>query len=128
QLQETEQRYHQAGVDALVVAFIDDMAPLVFDSDLVVCRAGATTLAELALAGVPAILVPSPAMMDYQWPNAEVYAAAGAATIIDETDQSTPLDAALVEHLKPLLSDAIRREKMAANMRHLARPNASVHV
>ena len=64
-----------AGVDALVVAFIDELAPVMFDSDLVVCRPGGTTLAELSLAGVPAILVPYPRSMDYHLPNAEVFAA-----------------------------------------------------
>ena len=86
QLQETERATATAGVDALVVAYIDEMAPVMFDSDLVVCRSGGTTLAELALAGLPAILVPYPRVMDYHLPNAEVFAAAGAATIIDETE------------------------------------------
>lgn len=128
QLQETERRYHEAGVNALVVAFIDEMAPLMFASDLVVCRAGATTLAELGMAGVPAILVPSPTMMDCQWPNAEAYAASGAATIIDETDLAGPLEDAFVEQLKPLLGDSSRRAKMAARMRLLGRPDASANV
>ena len=128
QLQETERRYHEAGVDALVVAFVDEMAPLLLASDLVVCRAGATTLAELALAGVPAILVPAPTAMDYQWPNAEVYASAGAATVIDETDIPGPLEAALVDHLKPLLADGANRTKMSANMRRLGRPDAAANV
>ncbi|MEX2187212.1 MAG: UDP-N-acetylglucosamine--N-acetylmuramyl-(pentapeptide) pyrophosphoryl-undecaprenol N-acetylglucosamine transferase, partial [Pirellulales bacterium] len=52
QLQQTIERYRVAGVDALTVSFIDEMAPVLFASDLVVCRAGGTTLAELALAGV----------------------------------------------------------------------------
>ena len=88
QLQETERRYHDVCVNAMVFAFVDEMAPLIFGSDLVVCRGGATTLAELALAGAPAVVVPSPGAMDYQWPNAEVYASAGAATIVDETDDN----------------------------------------
>ncbi len=110
QLQHTEQRYQQASVDALVVAFIDELATLVTTSDLVVCRAGGTALAELALAGVPAILVPSPSAMDYQWPNAEVYSSAGAASIIDETEDSGTLDEALFADLKRLLSDPSRRK------------------
>jgi UDP-N-acetylglucosamine--N-acetylmuramyl-(pentapeptide) pyrophosphoryl-undecaprenol N-acetylglucosamine transferase len=128
QLQETERRYHEAGIDALVVAFIDEMAPLLLSSDLAVCRAGATTLAELALAGVPAILVPAPAAMDCQWPNAEVHSSAEAATIIDETDLPESLEASLVEHLKPLLTDPTRRMKMSGNMRRLARPDAAATV
>ena len=109
QLQQTEARYRAAGVDALVVAFIDEIAPIMFASDLVVCRAGGTTLAELALAGVPAILVPYPRVMDYHLPNAEVFAAAGAATIIDETELDGSLEDALVEQLESLLVNDDRR-------------------
>jgi UDP-N-acetylglucosamine--N-acetylmuramyl-(pentapeptide) pyrophosphoryl-undecaprenol N-acetylglucosamine transferase len=128
QLHETEQRYREAGLDALVVAFIDEMAPVMFDSDLAVCRSGGTTLAELALAGLPAVLVPYPPVMDFHLPNAEVFAAAGAATIIDETDLHGSLADELVQHLKPLLIDSTRRHRMAANMRLLAHPDASAHV
>jgi UDP-N-acetylglucosamine--N-acetylmuramyl-(pentapeptide) pyrophosphoryl-undecaprenol N-acetylglucosamine transferase len=127
-LAETERRYHDYCLNALVFAYIDEMAPLMFGSDLVVCRAGATSLAELSLAGVPAILVPAPSAMDDQWPNAEVYAAAGAATTIDETDLQASLEAELVEHLIPLLGDESRRVKMAAQMRGLARPDAAANI
>ena len=128
QLQETEQRYRAAGVEALVVAFIDEMAPVMFDSDLAVCRSGGTTLAELALAGLPAILVPYPPVIDFHMPNAEVFATAGAATIIDEAELPGPLADEFVTHLKPLLSDDFRRHRMAINMRRLARPDAAAHV
>lgn len=127
-LKETERCYHEYCLNALVFAYIDEMAPLMFGSDLVVCRAGATTLAELSLAGVPAILIPSPGAMDNQWPNAEVYASAGATTLIDETDLTGSLEAELVQHLKPLLADESRRSKMAAKMRLLARPNAGASI
>jgi UDP-N-acetylglucosamine--N-acetylmuramyl-(pentapeptide) pyrophosphoryl-undecaprenol N-acetylglucosamine transferase len=128
QLQATEQRYRDAGVDALVVAFIDEMAPVMFDSDLAVCRASGTTLSELALAGLPAILVPYPRMMDFQMPNATVFSSAGAATIVDETDLSRPLCETLVAHLKPLLVDDVLRRRMAANMHRLARPGAAARI
>jgi UDP-N-acetylglucosamine--N-acetylmuramyl-(pentapeptide) pyrophosphoryl-undecaprenol N-acetylglucosamine transferase len=128
QLQDTERRYHDVCVNAMVFAFVDEMAPLIFGSDLVICRGGATTLAELALAGAPAVIVPSPGAMDYQWSNAEVYASAGAAAIIDETEHTETLDDALVQQLKSLLVDGGRREKMATNMRRLARPDAGANV
>src|SRR3954468_24048388 len=129
QLQETERRYHDVCVNAMVFAFVDEMAPLIFGSDLVVCRGGATTLAELALAGAPAVIAPHPSAMDYQWPNAEVYASAGAATLVDETDDNGgPLDDALVQQLKSLLVDDARRTRMAANMRRMARPDAGANV
>ena len=60
---------------------------------------------------------------------AEVYASAGAATLIDETDDNNgPLDDALVQQLKSLLIDDARRERMAGNMRRLARPDAGTNV
>lgn len=129
QLQHTINRYRDAGVDAVVVSFIDEMAPIMFDSDLVVCRAGGTTLAELALAGVPAVLVPYPRDVEaYQFANADVVAAAGAATVIDEASLDGSLDDALVEQLAPLMTDDDRRRAMAANMRSLARPDAAAQI
>jgi UDP-N-acetylglucosamine--N-acetylmuramyl-(pentapeptide) pyrophosphoryl-undecaprenol N-acetylglucosamine transferase len=128
QLQETERRYHDVCVNAMVFAFVDEMAPLIFGSDLVVCRGGATTLAELALAGAPAVVAPSPGALDYQWPNAEVYASAGAATLVDETEDTAPFDDAIVDELKSLLVDDARRVRMAANMQRLARPDAAANV
>jgi UDP-N-acetylglucosamine--N-acetylmuramyl-(pentapeptide) pyrophosphoryl-undecaprenol N-acetylglucosamine transferase len=126
QLQQTIDRYQDAGVDALVVSYIDEMAPVMYDSDLVVCRAAGTTLAELALAGVPAVLVPYPRDAEaYQLANAELVAAAGAASMIDETTLDGTLDEALVAHLAPLVTDAPRRHAMAVNMRSLARPDAA---
>lgn len=126
QLQETERRYRAAGVEALVISYIDEMAAVLFDSDLVICRAGGTTLAELALAGTPAILVPYPRAMDAsQMANAEVFAAGGACQIIDETSLAGPLDQALVDQLQRLMVDHAQRQEMADNMRRFARPEAS---
>ena len=128
QLQDTERRYRDLGLSALVVAYIDEMASIMFDADLVVCRSSGTTLAELALAGVPALLVPYPPAIDYQMPNAEVFAAAGAARLLDETSLQGPLTDVLVDKLDPLLGDGARREKMAASMRRLAAPQAATNV
>jgi UDP-N-acetylglucosamine--N-acetylmuramyl-(pentapeptide) pyrophosphoryl-undecaprenol N-acetylglucosamine transferase len=128
QLQDTAERYRSLGMDALVVAYIDEMAPIMFESDLVVCRCAGTTLAELALAGVPAVLVPYPPAMEYQMANAEVFAAAGAARVIDETELVGPLDVELVEQLEPLIVDDARRQSMAARMRSFACPLAAANV
>jgi UDP-N-acetylglucosamine--N-acetylmuramyl-(pentapeptide) pyrophosphoryl-undecaprenol N-acetylglucosamine transferase len=126
QLQQTIDRYRAVEVEALTVSFIDEMAPVMFASDLVVCRAGGTTLAELALAGAPAVLVPYPRDVEaYQLANAEVVAAAGAATVIDESSLDDGLDQALADQLRSLLVDESRRELMADNMRLLARPDAA---
>jgi UDP-N-acetylglucosamine--N-acetylmuramyl-(pentapeptide) pyrophosphoryl-undecaprenol N-acetylglucosamine transferase len=128
QLQETAQRYRAAGVEAVVVAFIDEIAPVMSASELVVCRPTGTTLAELALAGVPAILVPHPRVIDDHLPNAEVFARAGAATIIDESETDEPLEDSLAAKLESLLANDDRREKMATQMRRLARPDAAANV
>ncbi|HEY3391964.1 MAG TPA: UDP-N-acetylglucosamine--N-acetylmuramyl-(pentapeptide) pyrophosphoryl-undecaprenol N-acetylglucosamine transferase [Lacipirellulaceae bacterium] len=128
QLHETTCRYRQAGVDALVVAYIDEMAPVMFDSGLVVCRCSGTTLAELALAGVPALLVPYPPLSEYQLPNAEVFADAGAATILDESRLAAPLEDGLVAAIKPLVADDDARSRMSANMRRIAQPDAAANI
>jgi len=129
QLQATERRYQQAGVDALAVTCIDEIASVLFVSDLVVCRAGGTTLAELALAGVPAILAPHPsATDDHQTANAKVIAAAGACRLIDETSQTGALDTALARELRPLVTDDHRRREMGRHMHDLARPRASAEI
>jgi UDP-N-acetylglucosamine--N-acetylmuramyl-(pentapeptide) pyrophosphoryl-undecaprenol N-acetylglucosamine transferase len=128
QLQDTARRYRDAAVDALVVAYIDEMASIMFASDLVVCRSPGTTLAELALAGVPAILVPYPPVVDYQQPNAEEFEEAGAAVMIDEAGLAGSLDVELADHLDPLLTDDARRDRMAARMRSFACPQAAANV
>lgn len=118
--------YDRADVAATVEPFIEDMAAAYAWSDLVICRAGALTLAELAAAGLGAILVPYPhAIDDHQRANAEVLVAAGAATILVE-DQ---LDAAhLAAILEPLLADPASRLRMARAARALARPDAAAHI
>ncbi|NOZ40820.1 MAG: UDP-N-acetylglucosamine--N-acetylmuramyl-(pentapeptide) pyrophosphoryl-undecaprenol N-acetylglucosamine transferase [Planctomycetes bacterium] len=129
QLQETESRYQRCGVDALAVTFIDEIASLLFESDLVVCRSGGTTLAELALAGVPAVLVPYPdAADDHQIANAKVFTAAGASRLIDEASQSGTLETALARELTPLLVEETQRHEMSLRMQSLARPEAAAEI
>ena len=92
-------------------------------ADLVVSRAGSTTLAELAAAGRPALLVPLPtATDDHQRKNAEVVAAAGAAEVID---QGTLTGAVLAARIAALVADTARLERMSAAARTLARPDAA---
>ena len=84
-LETAERSYREAGVTAECVAFIDDMAAAYAWADIVVARAGALTLSELAAAGVGAILVPYPhAVDDHQARNAGHFAAAGAAIVIPQ--------------------------------------------
>ncbi|MCH2115386.1 MAG: glycosyltransferase [Pirellulales bacterium] len=129
QLQETESRYHKSGVAALAVSFIDEIASVLFAGDLVVCRSGGTCLAELALAGVPAVLVPDPhASDDHHLANAKVIASAGACRLVDERSQTGALDTALAKELLPLVTEAETRQEMGRRMHSLARPQASAEI
>ena len=120
---ETAARYAEAGVDASVEAFIDDMADAYGWADLVVARAGALTVAELAACGVGAILVPFPyAVDDHQTENARRFVAAGAAALLPERE----LDASrLARELQRLLSDRTCLLQMAEAARAQARPDAA---
>ena len=107
--EETVQAYRSRGIEADVRPFIDDMASAYGWADLAVCRSGALTVAELAAAGVPAILVPFPAAVDdHQTRNAEYAVKAGAAKLLPEGDL-TPISLAvmlraLLEAGRPLLT------------------------
>ena len=113
-------------VEADVRPFLDDMPHRLAEADLVVCRAGATTLAELAAAGRPAILVPFPfAADDHQRANAEVVRDAGAAVVIEDHDLDGPRCAAEIATFQ---ADQGRRLRMAAASRTLARPDAATAI
>ena len=119
-----QRNYREAGVACDAVAFIDDMAAAYADVDLVICRAGALTIAELAAAGVASILVPFPhAVDDHQTGNARYLADAGAAMLIQQTEL-TP------QRLAQLLSSLTRESllDMATKARALARPDATERV
>ena len=99
--EETVQAYRTRGIEADVRPFIDDMASAYGWADLAVCRSGALTVAELAAAGVPAVLVPFPAAVDdHQTRNAAFAVRAGAAKLMQERDL-TPVS--LAATLKQLL-------------------------
>ncbi len=123
---ETAQAYQQAGIQAQVLEFIEDMAEAYSWADLVVCRSGALTISELAAVGLPAILVPFPfAVDDHQTRNAEFLVNAGAARLQDEASCSIENMAA---HLAELLSDRAGLMNMAKAARSLAVPNAAERV
>ncbi|MGE3274590.1 MAG: undecaprenyldiphospho-muramoylpentapeptide beta-N-acetylglucosaminyltransferase [Vicinamibacterales bacterium] len=118
--------YRRVGLAARVEAFIYEMHREVGAADLVVCRAGATTLAELAAAGTPALLIPLPtATDDHQRKNAEVVARAGAAGVLDERSLTGD---ALADEIVALAGDASRRARMSAAARGLARPDAAARI
>ncbi|MCE2514080.1 MAG: undecaprenyldiphospho-muramoylpentapeptide beta-N-acetylglucosaminyltransferase [Acidobacteria bacterium] len=117
--------YRAAGVTARVEPFLDTVADDMRLADAVVCRAGATTLAEVAASGRPALIVPLPrAANDHQRRNAAVFADAGAADVVEEA----ALQADLAPRLLALLGDAGRRSAMAGAARGLARPDAARRV
>ncbi|MCL4811701.1 MAG: undecaprenyldiphospho-muramoylpentapeptide beta-N-acetylglucosaminyltransferase [Vicinamibacteraceae bacterium] len=115
--------YRHAGVEATVVPYITDMAGTMAGADLLVCRAGATTLAEVTAAGRPAILVPLPtATDDHQRRNAEALAGEGAAVLLPQTEI---VGSRLAREVLSLLDDEPRRLAMGEAARRLARPDAA---
>ena len=115
--------YRRAGLQARVEPFLYHMDREMKGADVVVSRAGATTLAELAGAGAAAILVPLPtATDDHQRKNAQAFARQGAAVMIEQKDLTGER---LAEELASLAGDAARRRAIAAAARTLARPDAA---
>jgi UDP-N-acetylglucosamine--N-acetylmuramyl-(pentapeptide) pyrophosphoryl-undecaprenol N-acetylglucosamine transferase len=122
----TEAAYRQTGVTGHVEAFIDDMATAYAWAQLLVCRAGALTVAELAAAGLPAVLVPFPyAVDDHQTGNAAALVKVGAAVLLPESELSPATLAAL---LSGLAADRGRLLAMAKAARAQARPDAAAEV
>lgn len=123
-LSEVRRAYAAAGFDPQqVVPFIDDMAAAYAEAKLVICRAGATTLAELTVCGRPAILVPFPfAAGDHQTANARTLDVAGAAKLLPQREL-TPQR--LSELVKQLLTDENVLQQMAQSGRTLGQPGAA---
>lgn len=118
--------YADAGIDARVDAFIDNMAEAYGWADLVICRAGALTVSEITAAGLAALFVPYPyATDDHQTRNAEWLVSNHAAVIRQERELNTKL---LRTELTALLSSPERLMTMAVNARSLAMPRAAERV
>lgn len=116
-----QQAYNEAGVQATVLPFIDDMAAAYANADLLICRAGAITISELAVAGVPSVLVPLVvSTTSHQRDNAEWMASYGAAIHLPQ-DKMSP------EQLARLLQSFTREElrTMAQAARKLGKPGAT---
>lgn len=121
-----EAAYNEVGLAAEVVAFIDDMAAAYAKADLVLCRAGATSIAELTVCGRPAVLVPFPhAVDDHQTVNARTLAAAGAAIHLPQSELGPVKLAGL---LAELAGDRVRLAEMAAASRAAGKPQAVVEI
>ena len=113
--------YAHAGAAGELVAFIDDMARRYAEADLVICRAGAVTVAELSAGGMASILVPFPhAVDDHQTANARFLADQGAAILIQQRDLTPEKLAALIGSL-----DRARLLEMARKARALGKPDAA---
>ena len=120
-LEALKSHYRNAGVDGELVAFIDDMARRYAEADLVVCRAGAVTVAELSAGGMASILVPFPyAVDDHQTANARFLADRGAAVLIQQRDLSPEKLAQLIGSL-----DRAKLLDMAQKARALGKPDAA---
>jgi UDP-N-acetylglucosamine--N-acetylmuramyl-(pentapeptide) pyrophosphoryl-undecaprenol N-acetylglucosamine transferase len=122
-LEMVRQAYRKAGLNAEVAAFFDDMPKRLAETNLIVCRAGATTLAEVTAAGRAAILIPLPgATDDHQRTNAEALTGAGAAEMLIQADMT---GYKLADRIVALANDAGRRDRMSAAARRLSRPDAA---
>jgi UDP-N-acetylglucosamine--N-acetylmuramyl-(pentapeptide) pyrophosphoryl-undecaprenol N-acetylglucosamine transferase len=114
-LQVCQQNYQQAGVDAEVVSFIDDMQQAYAWADLVVCRAGALTISELTAVGLGSLLIPFPYAVDnHQFHNARFLEQANAAQILNEAElsaESLALKLTFFQQNRPVLVE------MAVNAR-----------
>jgi UDP-N-acetylglucosamine--N-acetylmuramyl-(pentapeptide) pyrophosphoryl-undecaprenol N-acetylglucosamine transferase len=125
-LETAREAYREAGVEAEVTAFILDMADAYAWADLVICRAGALTVSELAAAGVGSILVPYPfAVDDHQVSNARQLSAVGAARLLIQRDLTAE---GLSELLDALLGDRAELLAMAEAARRRAQPDATTRI
>ncbi|MFI8480058.1 undecaprenyldiphospho-muramoylpentapeptide beta-N-acetylglucosaminyltransferase [Pseudomonas sp. NPDC078700] len=119
----TGERYREAGVEAQVAPFIKDMAQAYGWADLVVCRAGALTISELAAAGLVSFLIPLPhAIDDHQTRNADYLVSEGAAVLLPQRSTDA---AALAAQLTEVLMHTEQLTAMAAKARKLAKPDAT---
>ena len=113
--------YAEAGVQGELVAFIDDMAARYAAADLVICRAGAMTIAELSAGGLASVLVPFPfAVDDHQTANARFLADEGAAVLLPQKDMTPERLAAVIGEL-----DRTKLLDMARKARALGKPDAA---
>ncbi len=125
--------YARVGFEARVEAFVDDVAALYAWADLALCRAGATTVFELAAAGIPAVFIPFPhATHNHQTVNAAYLADKGAALLIPQHTLAGGEGSGgaknLADVLVPLLHDKERLQGMSRAARELARPEAAASI
>jgi UDP-N-acetylglucosamine--N-acetylmuramyl-(pentapeptide) pyrophosphoryl-undecaprenol N-acetylglucosamine transferase len=118
-----KENYSDRGFDATVAAFLSPVSEAYGAADLVLCRSGATTVAELTACGRPAILIPFPfAAHGHQEKNARALSEAGAAELLLERDLTGERLAGMIGSL---LADPVRLERMAGQSRRMGRPDAA---
>jgi UDP-N-acetylglucosamine--N-acetylmuramyl-(pentapeptide) pyrophosphoryl-undecaprenol N-acetylglucosamine transferase len=126
QLEEVTRAYEQFGIGAKVTPFIVDMAGAYTDADLIICRAGATSLAEITALGKAAILIPYPwAANDHQLKNAQALASEGAAILIQERELSGDK---LFNAIEDLLLDEQKLHRMEENSLRLSKIDAAATI
>jgi UDP-N-acetylglucosamine--N-acetylmuramyl-(pentapeptide) pyrophosphoryl-undecaprenol N-acetylglucosamine transferase len=125
-LELVREAYHNCGIEAEVTPFIVDMAGAYIQADLIICRAGATSLAEITAAGKAPVLIPFPfAANDHQTKNAEAMVRAGAAVMIAEKDLSGEN---LFTVVADLLTDEEKLRRMEASSASLGNVNAAATI
>jgi UDP-N-acetylglucosamine--N-acetylmuramyl-(pentapeptide) pyrophosphoryl-undecaprenol N-acetylglucosamine transferase len=123
---EVQAAYAEIAISSEVHKFIDDMPAFFSRADLVLCRSGASTVAEIAAAGKPAIFVPFPrAADDHQRRNAEAMEQANAAVVLEETRLD---EVWLVDTVEALLADPGRLARMSDAARAMAHPDAAKEI
>ncbi|QDT68408.1 UDP-N-acetylglucosamine--N-acetylmuramyl-(pentapeptide) pyrophosphoryl-undecaprenol N-acetylglucosamine transferase MurG [Planctomycetes bacterium MalM25] len=123
-LTETERRYQEAGVEAVAVTYIDELAHLARETDLVVCRPSGSALAELSLAGIPAALVPDSRRRDaLHQENARLAELRYGCPVVQESEGD--FSKRLAEQLAPLLIDSASRQRIAERLAKNSQPHAA---
>jgi UDP-N-acetylglucosamine--N-acetylmuramyl-(pentapeptide) pyrophosphoryl-undecaprenol N-acetylglucosamine transferase len=124
-----QESYETCPHDTFVVSFIDDMAATLANVDLVISRAGGSTLAELAMARKPTVLIPCPQSADdHQAANARVLAAGEACCVVDQREAGNRLADVITREVSLLVNDEARRAQLANRIGSFARPAAAEHV
>lgn len=125
-LEPTRVLYRKLGIEATVMPFIADVPELLDRSDLTICRGGGSTLAEVAAAGTPAVILPYPhAADDHQRKNADLFRQSGGCLLLDERETGGRLDDRLATSLDGLLENDARRQRISQTVRRLGRPQAA---
>lgn len=118
--------YASAGIEARVEPFIDDMLSCYRAASLILCRAGSSTLAEIARVGRPALFIPLPTAADnHQQKNAEVYSQVGAARVVKQDAMSAK---EFADMILDLLHDPESLERMAQKVRQFHKPQAASEI